>query len=64
MTVLIQEQHQQESLTKTAEIKQLTEKYGTKMAHLIFYLRYLFKENPSSRVIIFSQVTTTCHFFR
>jgi ERCC4-related helicase len=52
----MKDQHQQDDLNKAAEIKRLTEQHGTKMAHLIFYLRYLFKENPNSRVIIFSQV--------
>ena len=38
------------------ELQQLTEKFGTKMAYLIFYLRYLFRDSPCSKVIVFSQV--------
>ena len=43
--------------TKKEELQQLTEKFGTKMAYLIFYLRYLFIDSPRSRVIVFSQVS-------
>ena len=44
-------------VSKKEELEQLTEKFGTKMAYLIFYLRYLFVDSPHSRVIVFSQVT-------
>ena len=42
---------------KKEELDQLTEEFGTKMAYLIFYLRYLFIDSPHSRVIVFSQVS-------
>jgi len=44
--------------SKKEELQQLTEKFGTKMAYLIFYLRYLFRDSPHSRVIVFSQVSS------
>ena len=43
--------------SKKEELQELTEKFGTKMAYLIFYLRYLFRDSPRSRVIVFSQVS-------
>ena len=46
-------------MQKKSELLRLTEQYGTKMAYLIFYLRYLFMEHPQSRVIMFSQVCST-----
>lgn len=59
----VKDQRQQEDLNKATEIKRLIEQHGTKTAHLIFYLRYLFRDNPSSRVIIFSQVITVLLFY-
>ncbi len=43
-------------MEKMTELRNLIELFGTKMAYLIFYLRYLFRELPESRVIVFSQV--------
>ena len=43
-----------DDISKKEELQQLTEKFGTKMAYLIFYLRYLFIDSPHSRVIVFS----------
>ena len=45
-----------EQMNKNAEVRKLTEQYGTKMAYLIFYLKQLMRDDPNSRVIIFSQV--------
>jgi len=44
-----------DDISKKEELQQLTEKFGTKMAYLIFYLRYLYIDSPHSRVIVFSQ---------
>ena len=52
----MQDAKSQAEMQKMSELLRLTEQYGTKMAYLIFYLRYLFREQPNSRVIIFSQV--------
>ena len=45
-----------DQMNKNAEVRKLTEQYGTKMAYLIFYLKQLMRDDPNSRVIIFSQV--------
>jgi SNF2 family DNA or RNA helicase len=35
----------------------LIENYGTKLAHLVLYLKKLFEKEPTTRVIVFSQFT-------
>ena len=54
--LLMQDAKERKQLDKSAELRKLTELYGTKMAFLIFYLRNLFDDKKDSRVIIFSQV--------
>lgn len=50
-----------EKVNKNAEVRKLTEQFGTKMAYLIFYLKHLFRDDPKSRVIIFSQWDPMLH---
>ena len=45
---------------KTEELHHLTQKFGTKMAYLVFYLKHLLIDSPESRVIVFSQVSCSC----
>lgn len=59
--VEVKDPNQRENLNRSAELQKLTEQFGTKMAYLIFYLRYLFKSDPNSRVIIFSQWDELLH---
>lgn len=39
------------------DLLQLVEHHGTKIGHVIFYLRTLWERRPAARVIIFSQVS-------
>ena len=59
--LLSQDAESRDELQKSAELTRLTDKYGTKMAYLIFYLRNLFNANKDTRVIIFSQVMSMHH---
>lgn len=47
----------QDKLNEQHLLKWMVEKEGTKVANLMIYLKQLWDENPSVKVIIFSQVT-------